>query len=128
MQIIVFAGETHPLVDVLAESVGKTATLILVETGAAFREKIRCCLDGETIIVFFVRHAGDMELIESLARDFIDMKLVIYLEDYTPLLADRAYKLRPRLVTGKLDADALLPGAVLGILAGLKDYQDKLKP
>jgi hypothetical protein len=127
MRVLVFAREDQPLVSAVAKAVSDTAEVTKAHDKQSFKDELLNCLDGETILVFFVQTLDDLGFLEEQAKNFIDMKLVIYFERYEASLAERAYQLHPRLVTGNLDDDALLPGAVTGMLSSLVEYSKLLK-
>jgi predicted Zn-dependent peptidase len=90
-----------------------------VEDPNAVRTALNRCYAGETLVVFFVGDKKDMAVLESVERNFMDIKRVNYLCDKQPDFFVRAYKLFLRMATGNFDTDDLLLAAVNGILSNL---------
>lgn len=127
MQILVFSRKTRSIIKTLTTLAGEGASVARVPDEISCRRALAGCMDGESILVFFITDPADMAFLETQAREFIDMKLIIFLENHDPELADRAYRLKPRLVIDSRDSPALLPGAVEGILSSLMAFKKKVR-
>ncbi len=128
MRILVYSREDHgiiPAVESVLSLKGGVEFQVATKPNA-FKQKVGKCLNGETILVFFIYEKADMDFLESAEKDFIDMKLVIYLAVDDRDLMTRAYKLHPRVVTGNCDSKDLLPAAVNGILTSLMEANEHL--
>ncbi len=128
MRILVYSREDHDIIPAIESVLSlKGGVEFQVATNPkAFKQKAGRCLNGETILGFFIHNTADMDFLESVAMDFIDIKLVIYLAADDGDLMTRAYKLHPRVVTGNCDSKDLLPAAVNGILIGLMEANEHL--
>ncbi len=128
MRILVYSREDHDIIPAIESvlSLKGGVEFHVATKPKAFKQKAGKCLNGETILVFFIYEKADMDFLESVEMDFIDIKLVIYLAVDDRDLMTRAYKLHPRVVTGTCDSKDLLPAAVNGILASLTQANEHL--
>ena len=129
MKILVYSREDHAVIQTVESvlSLKERVEFQVAATPKAFKQKVGKCLNGETILVFFIYEKADMDFLESVEIDFIDIKLVISLAVDDRDLMTRAYKLHPRLVTGNCDSKELLPAAVNGILTSLTEANEHLQ-
>jgi hypothetical protein len=87
--------------------------VILSEDYSGFKKEFSLCLSGETIIVFFIKNEIDLNFLESIQRDFVDVKLIINIAE-KKLYQARALKLRPRIITNADEDIQLLLGVIQG--------------
>ncbi len=126
MKILVFSREYRDCIKDLEGVAEKSASVIRVRDENDCRAALTQCMDGETILIFFITNEKEMAFLETQARYFIDMKLIICLESSDAELSARAYRLKPRLVLDPRASQDLLAGAAKGIMAGLLSFKKKL--
>jgi len=129
MKTLIFSRQDHVIIQSIEQVIISLGNIDLeyVRGPGEFKQALKLCYAGETLVVFFVHGKNDLAFLESVEMDFMDIKLVIYFIDREDDLLARAYKMDPRIVTGAFDSDELLIAAVRGILLNLTGAKAVIK-
>ncbi len=122
MNIIIYNDEDHTTIQAI-ETIGlmfKECRVIRVMDHNMFKKRLATCLAGESVIIFFINKEENMRFLESMAKYFVDIKLLIYLTRDNNRLASRAYDLAPRIVISNDSSKELLPAVLERILKQFK--------
>jgi len=122
LNIIIYNTRYHPVIQVIKTRALKFTNCMIIQVTdyKPFKKKLSACFAGECIIIFFVTREKDIVFLESMEKNFVDIKLLIHLDIEDATIASRAYALSPRLVTDNDSCKDLLPSALEGIIKHLK--------
>jgi hypothetical protein len=113
MRIIVF--NLHNEIKKLIENAVKAykdCKVVDTNNYISFKKEFSLSFSGETIIIFSVKKEEDLDFLESVHKDFMDIKLIIDLSDSLIHLNQRTLSLQPRIITNFEESKLLLPEAV----------------
>jgi len=121
LNIIIYNDQDHSIIQAIKTRtlMFKNCTVTRVTDYKTFKKNLASCFAGECIIVFFINREKDMMFLESVKKQFVDIKLLIYLALEGNDIASRAYALSPRIVISNNSSKELLPEALQGILKNL---------
>lgn len=118
MKILIFnpyhKDITQKIVDAIMEF--STCQIVNAADHPSFEIAFSSCLNGETIVVFFIREEKDISFLEYLHPKFFDIKLIVNHPDHGDKFQARIIKLCPRIITVTHECSQLLPYAVHGIV------------
>ena len=114
MKILIFSIGNETISQKIIDGLNqfKNCQIILLEDHQSFKKEFRHCFSGETVVVFFIEGEEDMSFLESMEKEFVDIKLIINQPDHTNSFYGRILSLHPRLITNIRECRELLPGVV----------------
>ena len=121
----------------ISEQIAEQCQVVFAGHHQKFEKEIRCCLAGESIVVFFATQNRDLDFLESTFKNISDVKLIIGIPDSGTSLApcsttckdiektllSRAYAMKPRLVVRHEEKSSLLPLTLQGIVKEISRNQ-----
>jgi len=137
MKILIYSSQNEKAGQILqkdflkiSEQIAEQCQVVFAGHHHKFEKEMRCCLAGESIVVFFAAHNRDLDFLESTLKNISDIKLVISIpnsvtslapdfttcKDTEKTLLSRAYSMKPRLVLDHEENSSLLPMTLQGII------------
>ncbi len=119
MNFLIYSRKSQSLVgELVSEYTGKVKTFHARDR-QSFKRDYQDCFSGETLVLFFIEDPGDFDVLSSVSRYFVDVKLLIYLVGEAKTLMPKAFGYYPRWVTGSFEPDSHLHQVVAGILSDM---------